>query len=248
MVENLALWEQLNRPPASALKTIQGGRLRGMSDINPQWRYLALTEQLGPCGIGWKFTIDKLWLEPGSEGGVFAFAQIELCILNSGVWSEPIPGIGGSKLIQNEQSGLYDNDEAYKMAVTDALSTACKMLGVAADIYMGLWDGSKYRDNTIEPNREKRIDNAAKPQEEENPFGEGAISDYPNVTLPSSGTKGINDAKAILALAQKEGWSEADFIAWQTSIVNKPFSEINVAQAALLLNKIKEIAKEGGAS
>ena len=32
------------------------------------------------------------------------------------------------------------------MAVTDALSTALKMLGVAADIYSGRWDGSKFRD------------------------------------------------------------------------------------------------------
>ena len=32
------------------------------------------------------------------------------------------------------------------MAVTDAFSTALKMLGVAADIYAGRWDGSKYRD------------------------------------------------------------------------------------------------------
>jgi len=30
------------------------------------------------------------------------------------------------------------------MAVTDALSVALKMLGVAADIYLGRWDGSKY--------------------------------------------------------------------------------------------------------
>jgi hypothetical protein len=32
------------------------------------------------------------------------------------------------------------------MSITDALGTAMKMLGVAAKIYEGLYDGSKYRD------------------------------------------------------------------------------------------------------
>ena len=33
------------------------------------------------------------------------------------------------------------------MAVTDAIGTAMKMIGVAADIYFGKWDGSKYKDD-----------------------------------------------------------------------------------------------------
>ena len=143
---NLELWNKLNRPPKSALKTIGGGRLKGMSDINPQWRYKALTEQFGPCGFGWKYTINKLWLEPTGEE-VVAFAMVSLYVRETeDAWSEPIPGIGGSKLVAKEKGGLYNNDEAYKMATTDAVSVAFKMLGGAADIYMGLWDGSKYRD------------------------------------------------------------------------------------------------------
>ena len=39
---------------------------------------------------------------------------------------------------------LYMSDEAYKMAETDALSVAMKQIGVAADIYMGMFNGSKY--------------------------------------------------------------------------------------------------------
>ena len=39
------------------------------------------------------------------------------------------------------------NDEGYKMAITDALGTAMKVIGVAADIYRGNFDGSKYRED-----------------------------------------------------------------------------------------------------
>jgi len=39
---------------------------------------------------------------------------------------------------------LYNNDEAFKMSLTDALGTAMQRIGVAADVYAGKWDGSKY--------------------------------------------------------------------------------------------------------
>lgn len=118
-----------------------------------------MTEQFGICGQGWKYTIDKLWTEQGTAGQVFCFALISVYVRGQGdTWNDPIPGIGGHMLIEHETKGLHNNDEGYKMAVTDALSVALKMLGVAADIYLGLWDGSKYRDNraetTLEPQTE----------------------------------------------------------------------------------------------
>lgn len=143
-MKNLEIWNAVCRPPKEALKTIGAGRLKGKSDINPQWRYKAMTEQFGPCGVGWKFEIIKLWAEQGSQDQVFAFAQVNLFLKHDGGWSEPIPGVGGHFMIVKETSGLHANDECYKMAITDAIGTAMKMVGVAADIYAGLWDGSKY--------------------------------------------------------------------------------------------------------
>ena len=145
-MKNMELWNKLKQPPPTALKKITGGRLNGKSDINPQWRYEVMTENFGVCGVGWKFTVDKKWLEPASENQVIAFADITLYTKSNDVWSEGIPGNGGSMLIEKEKAGLHSSDEAYKMAITDALGTAMKMLGVAADIYASKWDGSKYKD------------------------------------------------------------------------------------------------------
>ena len=143
----LEIWNKFNRPPATALKPIAAGRLVGKSDINPQWRLQAMTEQFGPCGVGWKYTIDRLWTEAATEGEVFAFAQVSVYIRTApdAPWSDPIPGIGGNFLIEKERKGLHNNDEAFKMATTDALSVAMKALGVASEVYLGNWDGSKYR-------------------------------------------------------------------------------------------------------
>ena len=156
MSDNLAIWNALSKPPAEHLKKINAGRIKGMTDIKPQWRLQAMTERFGPCGQGWKYTIEKLWTEPGSEGQVAAFALVnlyyrceqysEMAQSKIGIWSEPIPGIGGSMLITKESKGPYTSDECYKMAVTDALSVAMKSIGVAADVYLGNWDGSKWKE------------------------------------------------------------------------------------------------------
>jgi hypothetical protein len=142
---NLKIYDNLRRPPATALKRIEAGRMKGKSDINPQWRIEAMTREFGACGIGWKYEISRKWTEPGTDGIVFAFVDVNVFI-KTDVWSEPIPGTGGSMLIAKESGGLYHNDEAFKMATTDALSVALKFLGVAADIYAGLWDGEKYKE------------------------------------------------------------------------------------------------------
>jgi hypothetical protein len=111
-----------------------------MTDIKPQWRILVMTENFGPVGIGWKYTIEKLWTERTDDAHVCAFALINLSIKHDGEWSAPIPGIGGSMLLVQETKGTHTSDEAYKMAVTDALSVAMKALGVGADVYMGYSD------------------------------------------------------------------------------------------------------------
>lgn len=146
MEEAIKIYESLARPPKEALRTITGGKLNGKTDINPQWRYKAMTEKFGLVGIGWKYDIQKLWTERGAGNEMLAFAQVAVFVKDGDVWSEPIVGIGGSKLVGTEKGASVSNDEGYKMAVTDAFSTALKMLGVAADIYAGLWDGSKYKD------------------------------------------------------------------------------------------------------
>lgn len=148
-MEAINIYKSLSQPPKSALRQIQAGDLKGKTDINPQWRYEAMTSRFGLVGLGWKYEIQKLWTEPGANGETLAFAQVAVFIRDPDTkeWSDAIVGIGGSKLINKFSNGPKSNDEGYKMAVTDAFSTSLKMIGVAADIYAGRWDGSKYNEN-----------------------------------------------------------------------------------------------------
>ena len=153
---NMKIYEATRHVPPEAKKPIPAGRLKGYTNINPMWRIKTMTEQFGICGIGWRVDITKQWLEPSESGEVSAFCNINLYIKVDGEWSEAIPGTGGAKYVVQEKSGKYVDDEAFKKAETDAISVACKMLGIGADVYWAE-DRTKY-DTPEEPQRIERQD------------------------------------------------------------------------------------------
>lgn len=142
-MDNLVLYNKVRAVPDEAKKKIGGGRLSGMTDINPMWRLKKLTEEFGICGVGWYTEITKQWMESGANGELAAFCNINLFIKSGDDWSKPIGGTGGAMFVAKEKNGLFTSDECLKMAYTDAISVACKALGFGADVYFEK-DKSKY--------------------------------------------------------------------------------------------------------
>lgn len=143
MMENMELYDSFRAVPENAKRSINAGRLKGKTDINPMWRIKALTERFGPCGIGWKYEITNQALQNGANGEIAAFVDIRLSYKVGDVWSEPVYGVGGSMFVVKERNGLYTSDECFKMALTDAISVAAKALGIGADVYWQA-DATKY--------------------------------------------------------------------------------------------------------
>lgn len=139
----IELYNKVKTPPDGAWKPIKGGPLAGKTEINPQWRIQVMTEVYGPCGIGWRFELTEEKTYTCPAGQILLFVEVALYVVDpeSGQWSEPIYGWGGDFIIEKNKNGLVANDEAYKMAMTDALGNAMKCLGVGSDVYMGLFDG-----------------------------------------------------------------------------------------------------------
>ena len=142
--DNLKIWNMIKQPSPSVLKKIDFGYLKGKTDINPQWRLMAMTQAFGLVGHGWTYRITRTWSESGLDGQMMAFAEVAVKTKYEGEWGEEFYGVGGSMIAELSKGIVKSNDEGYKMAVTDALSVAFKAVGVAADIYLGNYDGSKY--------------------------------------------------------------------------------------------------------
>ena len=140
-MDNMAIYQAVRAVPQEAQKAFNNGSFSG-TDINPMWRIKTLTEQFGPCGIGWYYEVLS---ERAEEHGdqTMAIVDLNLYIKVDGEWSKPIFGTGGNSLLKTTKSGQRASDEGYKMALTDALSVACKALGIGADVYFGA-DKTKY--------------------------------------------------------------------------------------------------------
>lgn len=144
-MNNLDIYNEVREVPDEAKRKINGGRLNGKTDINPMWRIKKMTELFGPCGIGWYYKVINKWTEKSGDE-IAAFVDIEMFIKKDEDWSMPIHGTGGSMFVAKERSGLFVSDECYKMATTDAISVACKQLGIGADVYFDA-DKTKYSKN-----------------------------------------------------------------------------------------------------
>lgn len=140
-MDNMQIYNEARVCPTNAQRTIQAGKLKGKTDINPMWRIKKLTEMFGACGVGWKTENETFWTTPSANGEVVAWCSLQLRYKGGdSCWSEPVFGIGGSMLVDTQRGNLSSNDDAYKMAYTDAISVACKALGFAADIY---WEADR---------------------------------------------------------------------------------------------------------
>lgn len=154
---SLELYNKLRVVPDEAKKTIQGGKLKGFTDVNPMWRIKILTETFGVCGFGWKYRTVEHWTHTsGATGETAVFVRIELFVKMNGEWSDAIEGVGGSKLDSKNKNGMETTDECFKMATTDALSVACKQLGIAADVYFSK-DCTKYTHGSAEEVKASRV-------------------------------------------------------------------------------------------
>jgi hypothetical protein len=126
--------------PTEAQKRFDNGSFAG-TDIKPQWRIEKLTEVFGMCGFGWYVDVVNRHMEEASNGTVCTFVSINLYVKVGGEWSKPIYGEGGNTFVKsikakdNKPAYLSVTDEAYKMAYTDAISNAAKMIGLGADIW-----------------------------------------------------------------------------------------------------------------
>ena len=213
--DNMVIYENHRRVPEEALKPITAGRLKGMSDINPMWRIKALTEEFGPCGIGWYYTVDKQWLEPcGNE--TVAFVNISLYVKVNGEWSMPIFGNGGSKLIAQERNGAFVSDEVYKMCVTDAIGVAAKQLGIAADVYFAK-DRTKYtvpEEDEKKQEQQNTTQQTSAPPKSEEQLNKEMEQEVDKRMLVTADNKMSMEQYAFLLAEIKRTDSMADIVKW----------------------------------
>lgn len=143
--DHLTIWNRLKRTDPKATKPFtRSGGFRG-TQIDPTWRFLMMTETFGPVGKGWGYEqVD--WTI--AERMVFICARVWYLDPTGGEKCWTGPQWGGTEMVRRRNGIEMPDDECFKMSMTDAVGKCLLQLGLAADVYMGQFDDSKYREES----------------------------------------------------------------------------------------------------
>jgi hypothetical protein len=154
MSTNMDLWKRVSKTDPSAVKPITGKQYSGNSP-KPYWIVQRLTEEFGPCGLGWGFTILNERMERLTEDDILHVAVVRLWYM-AGERRCELEQIGQTKAVYRTGKGnLLVDEDAPKKSVTDALVKCASYLGFAGDIFSGRWDDSKYVESVRKEYEEK---------------------------------------------------------------------------------------------
>lgn len=205
-MSNTDLWDRLGKTDPKHTKAFQrAGGFKGTA-IKPMWSFRRMTEEFGPCGTGWGINEPKFQIvETTDETLVYCTVSIWYGDRNQIVF-----GVGGDKAMGKNRNGTITDDEAFKKAFTDAVTNALKLIGVGADIHMGLFEDNKYvsevRAEFAEGKRENpHVTRAADilPETEFDRYGQ-PIDNIP-LADPGAGRKlPVKDQRPIFDQLQKE--------------------------------------------
>lgn len=139
-MSNTTLWDKLGKTdPKHTKQFSRAGGFKGTA-VKPMFSYRRMTEEFGPCGSGWGIN------EPSFQ--VVSAGDEILVYCTVSIWhgdkANVVFGVGGDKVAGKNKNGTFTDDEAFKKAFTDAVTNALKLIGVAADIHMGMFDDQKY--------------------------------------------------------------------------------------------------------
>lgn len=145
-MDNKALWKRAFTTDPQAVKPITGKQYNGNSP-KPYWIVERLTDEFGPCGIGWGFQIISERFEhfgSGADAESLHIASVRFWYMLGDKRGE-LEQVGQTRASYTTSKGKFLVDEdAPKKSVTDALVKCASYLGFAGDIFSGRWDDSKY--------------------------------------------------------------------------------------------------------
>jgi hypothetical protein len=139
--DNLRVWDALSKTDPKHTKPFnRSGGFKGTA-IKPIWIIRQLTDQFGPCGVGWGINEPVFQVVP-ADGEILVYCTVSAW---HGDKANTLYGVGGDKVQAKRSSGTpFCDDEAFKKAFTDAVNNAFKFVGVGADIHMGMFEDDKY--------------------------------------------------------------------------------------------------------
>lgn len=171
--DNLYLWRTVEMTDPKHTKPVSIGRK--LTAIDSYYQIRRATEAFGPFGLGWGYGLEHEVLGQGEA----AMAKVEMTFwyvdpeIEERIYCGPIIAMNRLML------GGKPDEEAFKKAITDALTKSLSYLGFSADIFMGRYEDSKYMEQITKH------------------FAAVAQKETETLKVPEALTKAIAEVKAL---------------------------------------------------
>lgn len=140
--KNMAIWDNVSKTDPKHTKTVS--QRGGFTAIDAMYQIQMATEQFGPAGKGWGWTVSDPIFPPNNT------VAVKITLWHGS--HENVIEQYGQKSI-NATNGKPDED-AFKKAVTDGLTKCLSYLGFNADVFLGKFDDNKYVQERIREEQE----------------------------------------------------------------------------------------------
>lgn len=138
MTKNLELWNRVQETDPNFTTKVEFGQK--FTSIDAMYQVRRATQEFGPVGTGWGYDTVMSTVSLGQMGEL-AVCDLTLWYINQGEKKHYGPIRACNKLCA--KSGHIDED-AWKKALTDALTKALSHLGFSADVFLGMFDDNRY--------------------------------------------------------------------------------------------------------
>lgn len=136
---NLDLWNKFADIDPAFTKPITGKAYKGTSP-SPHYVIRCLTEMFGPVGVGFGWEVVREDFTPMGEE-VLHWCRIRFWHTDR---ANAFDAYGQTKALMKTRNGPMLDEDAPKKSLTDAIVKAASQVGIAANIFLGRWDDSRY--------------------------------------------------------------------------------------------------------
>ena len=131
---NFSIWDQVKHTNPKYTKPFSKFGGKTLTTIDPMYQIQVMTGIFGPVGKGWTYNVNYTYTDKN------VFAEVLVKYFDKS-WHEFGP-VSSVQALYKKNGGL--DDEAPKKAMTDAMTKAFSHLGMSADVFLGMFDDSKY--------------------------------------------------------------------------------------------------------
>ncbi len=137
MTDNLRIWSRVEKTDPAATKRIN--QRGGFTAIDAYSQIKMATEVFGPVGDGWGWKLVDVTYPP--DGTVVICIELWYeCPTKAGGHQKSFIVFGQKKLGDDKRS----DEDAFKKALTDAITKGLSYLGFNGDVFLGRFDDNKY--------------------------------------------------------------------------------------------------------